>query len=280
MSTHTLAGASLDHSNKLFKAIIAGDLSSVQQHLRATHIDAPDEKKMTPLVTAGVYAQRKIADYLVEQGAGLEVESDMGAPVFWFAAMGWVELVELAMDRGISILSPAGEDIGTLGAAVRCEQANVVQAIVRRLQATGADDRGYLSKALIDARKAEMVDVLVALGAKPNATDKTGKTPLFTLAEVGAADACRQIIAHGASVNQRADGCTPIYHAAKRSNVFALLVLLDAGADEQQISSAGEDLETVLRRSGADARHAYASWRARRSMAVAVRKCPTLPRRL
>ena len=82
-----------------------------------------------------------------------------------------------------------------------------------------------------------IVELLLHLGADPNARDQLGHTPLYFVgnASHGAngADVVRVLAQSGANVNaqERLKHCTALHMAARRGNVPVAEALLDCGAD-------------------------------------------------
>lgn len=96
------------------------------------------------------------------------------------------------------------------------------------------------------------VELLLRLGADPNATDGGSHTPLYCLGNEckvsGSGNVVRALVRAGALVDAR-DGvkhCTALHMAARRGNVEVAEALLDCGADIEARDSLGE---TPLRRS-------------------------------
>lgn len=97
-----------------------------------------------------------------------------------------------------------------------------------------------------------MVELLLRLGADPDAKDAGGHTPLYCLANEysasGGGSVVRALVRAGAKVNAN-DGvkhCTALHMAARRGNVEVAEALLDGGADIEARDSLGD---TPLRRS-------------------------------
>jgi ankyrin repeat protein len=88
------------------------------------------------------------------------------------------------------------------------------------------------------------VELLLRLGADPNATDSGKHAPLYCLSnesKEGGGDAVRALIRGGALVNA-CDGvkrCTALHMAARRGNVEIAEALLDCGADTNAHDSQG-----------------------------------------
>jgi len=101
------------------------------------------------------------------------------------------------------------------------------------------------------AGSVEIVELLLSLGAGPNAVDQAGHTPLYAVGNEGGVpgggDVVRALAKAGANLDAQ-DGvkhCTALHMAARRGNVGVAEALLDCGADMEARDSKGE---TPLRR--------------------------------
>jgi truncated hemoglobin YjbI len=96
-----------------------------------------------------------------------------------------------------------------------------------------------------------IVELLLHLGADPNARDQWGHTPLYFVGNashgIHGADVVRVLVQGGANVNaqERLKHCTALHMAARRGNVPVAQALLDGGADLEARDKLGE---TPLRR--------------------------------
>jgi truncated hemoglobin YjbI len=145
---------------------------------------------------------------------------------------------------------------GVLAQMVRCGQSALVDYVRARLteDPTLAQER-YAGRTLLHEAPAagsmSVVELLLSLGADPNAPDGGRHTPLYSVGnECGVEDGgrvVRALVKGGADVDAH-DGvkrCTALHMAARRDNVEVAGALLDCGADIEARDSVGE---TPLRR--------------------------------
>ncbi len=91
-----------------------------------------------------------------------------------------------------------------------------------------------------------LVELLLHLGADPNAINQFGHTPLYFVGNASrgthGADVVRVLAQGGANVNaqERLKHCTALHLAARRGNVVVAEALLDCGADAEARDKLGE----------------------------------------
>ena len=87
----------------------------------------------------------------------------------------------------------------------------------------------------------ELVSLLLARGAKVDARDNYGWTPLMVAARLGDAETARLLLDHGADVNVAATAnYTPLHWAVALGRRDLFNVLLDFGADVNLLTLHGE----------------------------------------
>jgi truncated hemoglobin YjbI len=91
-----------------------------------------------------------------------------------------------------------------------------------------------------------IVQLLLRLGADPNAADQLGQTPLYRVGngptEANGAEVVRVLAEKGADVNarERLKHCAPLHMAARRGNVPVAEALLECGADREARDKLGD----------------------------------------
>jgi len=79
---------------------------------------------------------------------------------------------------------------------------------------------------------AEIVSLLIAVGASINQAMQDGATPLFIACQQSHAEIVQMLIAAGASINQsKQDGVTPLFIACQNKHAHIVALLISAGAN-------------------------------------------------
>jgi ankyrin repeat protein len=185
-------------------------------------------------------------------------EPKAGSDVLWLATLkGNVETLRVLFSSGAVPQDPARRSLMLMGAS----GSGVPEAVRFMLENGGdphwknQDGRTALfsmvggwhtrpEKEGVD--RAAVAELLVQAGADPNATDKTGMTPLIEAAWDEGAVAV--LIAHGANVNARSsDGETALINCVSPS---VAEVLLSHGADPRIRNDRGDDALQSAKKSG------------------------------
>lgn len=91
-----------------------------------------------------------------------------------------------------------------------------------------------------------MVELLLQMGADPNARNHSGQTPLYWVGNdspgASGAEIVHVLARHGAHVNaqEKLKHCTPLHMAARRGNIPVAAALLDCGAEREALDKLGE----------------------------------------
>ncbi|KUJ10376.1 ankyrin [Mollisia scopiformis] len=172
-------------------------------------LEAKDDERRTPLLTALCHGETEAAKYLIEQGANVDVITIWRRDALWLAAdCGDKELVDILLSRGLDP-NTSSYCFNALHQAADTEghKEETVTEIALTLIKAGADmDSNNLMK-------------LSALHCACNAGNVTLIKELLT-----------RLPADEINVESKVCG-TPLYCAAFRGYVEAVKILLDAGAD-------------------------------------------------
>jgi hemoglobin len=193
--------------------------------------------------------------YVVNDGKAPAVTSNCGDPEL---AGRWE--AQLRLDQAVAAVRKRDSD-RAIALAETCDRAVLVGLLALMIDSgdnamlTYAHQRlerdpalaheRYAGRTLLHgARPLATVELLLRLGADPNATDPGKHTPLYCLSnecKAGGGDAVRALIRGGALVDA-CDGvkrCTALHMAARRGNVDIAEALLDCGADINARDSQG-----------------------------------------
>jgi len=179
------------------------------QRIRQLIQDSPDLINTTadgsedpPLIHAAKSDQLRVAQYLLDSNANVNVKNGAGdTPLTWAASQGHKAMVELLLSRGAEVNAKGGNGDTALHRAA----LHGFQAVVGALLADHAD---------------------------VNALNSGGETPLFLAAQDGRTRIVQMLLTAGAKVNVEANnGRTPLSYAAERGSPETVKMLLAAKAD-------------------------------------------------
>ncbi|KAM9846050.1 ankyrin repeat and SOCS box protein 15b [Aulostomus maculatus] len=239
---------SSDDFMKIMASIQKGDVSALQglsgcvSAFRETDI-----RGWLPLHAAAVQPQREtllevLHAVLTSTDLTLEEQTDVGdTPLTLAAEAGRVENVRLLLQHGASPHNTNNRNESPLLLAVRQSSYDMVLALI---MGGAFVEQLCLTKwtATHEAAKVGCPVILMLLlrhGAKVNARDGHGVTPLGIAAEYGNTDALEVLVQHGGDVNAKANnGDTVLYDAAGSGNLDCIELLLQHGANPNVASYA------------------------------------------
>lgn len=197
---------------RLLCAAAHGDRAGVQAMLQhGVPVDVRDGKGRTPLMLAVQSGSVPTAQLLYAAGADCMVVNNGHRPLIDYA-----ESAEMAR-WVLSVTPPPHQEQVATRLLFRC------CAPVERLQ-TALD-----------------------FGARVNARDKRGSTPLHYHAICGRPHCVRLLLAAGAHPDVRnCHGCTPLYMATFFTNAEVMRLLIAAGADVHTTNQEGRSLRDLL----------------------------------
>jgi hypothetical protein len=101
--TLTLLFVSCGPPSGIFKYASKGDIAGIKPHVEKGEIDKEDKGGMTPLMYAAYYGKPQMAEYLCENGAGVNNQDKKGWTSLMFAAYyNFPEVVEVLLRHGAS----------------------------------------------------------------------------------------------------------------------------------------------------------------------------------
>lgn len=202
-------------------AVIGGSVPIVAELLAAgADPRAVDDSGNTPLFFPPPEDEPAIARLLIEKGARVDVRNRAGVTPLWgVAVVGHHRLANLYLENGLDVVgSGKATKVGLDALSVAVERGHYDVAKLLVEAGVGVDD-----------------PVTGALGGQ-------GATLLYSMAELGQADAVDFLVEHGAKVDLAppcCDGAVPLLAAARQGHTDALKLLLAAGADIETLDTSG-----------------------------------------
>jgi uncharacterized protein len=212
------AAASVDNSKKLMEAIRAGDKAGLEALLRGEpgllEFAAPNGS--SAMLLAAYYGHPELADVFLRQGAKPDV--------FEASAVGDLETVRRLVGGDRSLVNAfAADGFYPLGLAAFFGHRAIVEFLLKngadvKMAARNAQKVTALHGATA-RRDVEIVRMLLAAGADPNARQERGFAPLHDAAANGSEPLVELLLKHGARADAKADdGKTPGEMAADRGH--------------------------------------------------------------
>lgn len=169
----------------------------------------PETNYRTPLMHAADKGYADIVVLLLARGAKVNVQTGEGTALMEAVTSGHVEIMKLLIAAGADVkaVHRTGDPILVMAAAQRNYSKPSVEPnaeVVQLLLAHGADPNAraqYGRTALMLANTPSKVKLLVAKGAQVEAKDEDGKTALMRAASRGEPDVVSALLASGANVN-------------------------------------------------------------------------------
>jgi ankyrin repeat protein len=195
-------------------------------------INAPGEGGNTPLTQSAYKGWLKVATYLIEHGADVNLG---GMPALSAAAAaGNRAMVELLLSRGANVNSKDSHGKTALHIAAEKEFPTVAEVLLANKADANAQDNSGNTPLFSAANNGslKLVAMLLAAGANPNLPNKQGLTPLVLPAAHRSSEIVKALLAAGANPNvERDNGRTPLSYAVEGGSPETVKVLLAAKAD-------------------------------------------------
>jgi ankyrin repeat protein len=173
----------------LFEAVMAGKLAEVKRFVQSGAKIDQRKGDTTALMFAALQGNAQITEYLIRQGADVNLRNDIGQTTLMIAALGGHK--------------PIIEQLMLAGADVR---------------AVDYDNRNAVAWAASRGDFPDVISLLVVVGADYNARDAAGLTPLMLAALLGYADSVGILLTVGADEKVKFRGKTAYEMAFERGH--------------------------------------------------------------
>ena len=190
----------------------------------------------TPLCTAVHHGHLEIVRYLLQKGADKDKRSNNGyTPLIYAMRRGHLEIAKLLMSYGADLYVTHPEGELPFGRTKTVEMLQAVRDEPRRRLAPG----GCANMNLHDAARygnLERVKFLHEQGVEHDNADSEGRTPLWRASSNGHLDVVQYLVEHGASLETTANGTgvTPLLNATRFGHLEMVRHLLEQGADRDK----------------------------------------------
>ena len=208
-------------------------------------IEAADVEGRTPLHLASEGGHLEVVRELVRRGAKIGAEGNNGStPLHRASFFGHAEVARLLLDSGADIEAKCNMGFTPLHDASQEGKLEVVQLLVARGAVVDARNASSATPLMIASfwSHAPVVRALLAAGADVRARDGRNYTALHWANYNGRTEAmCELLKCHDAELDAQNDfGYTPLMYACVNGCLMAATALIDAGADVNLLSHAGE----------------------------------------
>src|SRR6266567_4113741 len=219
-------GIPLTGKTDLFEALRANDERAVASLVRnATDANSKNAQGVPALMQAALHASPQLMKLLLDRGADTDAQNQLGATALMWAA-GDTAKVRLLCDHRATV-------------NIRAKSGRTALIIA-------ATYPGNL----------ESIRLLLAKGADPKAVDEAGDGALGGAASAGDVEILKELLAAGASVNERSNrggslrGLTPLMRAAAADCFECVRLLLAHGSDVNAASNQPRTVQAGLQEHG------------------------------
>jgi ankyrin repeat protein len=219
----------MDHKQRFFEAVKAGDRANVERLLSQDPglADARSDDDLSAVLTAVYYGKPEIADRLIELGASLDV--------FESAATGRLQRLATLVEKDPSLVNAFAQDgFQPLGLAAFFDHLDVVEYLLVKGAEVNSASRNQLKVMPLHSAVArgslEIARALLEQGAEVNASQQDDFTPLHEAAQNGQIEMARLLLDYGADVNAKlANGKTPLALAEEYNHAEVASLLKQRG---------------------------------------------------
>eukprot|EP00833_Pecoramyces_ruminatium_P005024 jgi/Orpsp1_1/1179056/evm.model.c7180000067754.1 len=188
----------------------------------------------TPLMFASEQGNKKIVEYLIEQGALVNDKDKNGqSPIIYACKNGKIDVVEYLLKSGAIIDDRDRNDMTPLMHAAVHGHNDIISFLLEHNADIHARSRSGSSVLIYAAmhNQKETMELLLSYGLDINGKNSGGWTVLMHACKAGKLEVVKYLVEHGASINER-NGFrkTALIYASQSGHVGVVRYLLENGA--------------------------------------------------
>ena len=211
-------------TTEFFDAIKQGNRSEVERRVNLNpNLIHVKENGLSPILVAAYHQEPEIASYLADKTVAINI--------FEASATGKINNVTRLLARDPQLVNAYAEDgFQPLGLASYFGHLDTAEYLIKAGAPINSPSKNGLKAAPIQsavaARHEKVVQMLLRLGADPNAREQGGYTPLHAATQNGDEDMIRILLYGGADLTLRGkDGKTPLDLAMESGDEKTSLIL-------------------------------------------------------
>jgi len=214
-------------------AAYVGDLARVKSFTeKGASAETRNESALTPLHAAAGAGQRKIAEFLISNGASVNagaVAEGLGTALHYATDGGSKEVAKLLIQQGATVDARNKAEETPLHIASKRGYRDLAQLLIANKADVNAKTKDGQTPLLRAARLGhkDVMELLIDKGAEVSPVDDL----LYWTCEHGHRDLAETLIQKGANVNSEAWGDAPAFVAVSYHRPDVLKLLLDNGAN-------------------------------------------------
>jgi ankyrin repeat protein len=211
-------------TTEFFDAIKQGNRDEVERRINLdANLIHVKENGLSPILVAAYHHQPGIASYLADKTVAINI--------FEASATGKINNVIRLLARDPQLVNAYAEDgFQPLGLACYFGHSETVEYLIKAGAPINSPSRNELKAVPIQSAVAagheKVVQMLLLLGADPNAREQTGYTPLHAATQNGDEDMIRILLYGGADLTLKGkDGKTPLDLAMTTGDEKTIIIL-------------------------------------------------------
>ena len=211
-------------TTEFFDAIKQGNRDEVERRVNLDpNLIHLKENGLSPIMVAAYHQEPEIASYLADKTVAINI--------FEASATGKINNVTRLLARDPQLVNAYAEDgFQPLGLASYFGHLDTAEYLIKAGAPINSPSQNALKAAPIQsavaARHEKVVQMLLRLGADPNAREQSGYTPLHAATQNGDEDMIRILLYGGADLTLRGkDGKTPLDLAMESGDEKTIMIL-------------------------------------------------------